>query len=161
MAAKTPFSQEDLNEIFKISPTNPDRVISRESSSLEFKESFGWASLSKYLKTSAAYANTKGGYIVFGIANKPHRICGLSGANLKLFEEIDPEKMSSNFNEHFAPEIGWTLQEFELQGKIFGLLYIHEAEDKPVICTKKRGERTERERHLLPISRPFRAHQIP
>ena len=140
MAAKTPFSQEDLNEIFKISPTDPDRVISRESSSLELKESFGWASLPKYLKTSAAYANTKGGYIVFGIANKPHRLCGLSGANLKLFEDIDPEKMSRNFNEHFAPEIEWTIQEFELQGKVFGLLYIHEAKDKPVICTKNAGK---------------------
>ena len=122
MNAKTPFSQEDLNEIFKISPADPDRVISRESSSLEFKESFGWASLPKYLKTSAAYANTKGGYIVFGIANKPHRLCGLSDANLKLFEDLDPEKMSRNFNEHFAPEIEWTIQEYELQGKVFGFL---------------------------------------
>lgn len=140
MEAKTPFSQEDLNEIFKISPADPERVISRESSSLEFKESFGWASLPKYLKTSAAYANAKGGYIVFGIANKPHRLCGLSGANLKLFEDIDPEKMSRNFNEHFAPEIEWTIQEYELQGKVFGLLYIHEAKDKPVVCTKDAGK---------------------
>ncbi|MEG6503047.1 MULTISPECIES: ATP-binding protein [unclassified Desulfovibrio] len=140
MEAKTPFSQEYLNEIFKISPADPERVISRESSSLEFKESFGWASLPKYLKTSAAYANAKGGYIVFGIANNPHRLCGLSGANLTLFEDIDPEKMSRNFNEHFAPEIGWTIQEYELQGKIFGLLYIYEAKDKPVVCTKDAGK---------------------
>lgn len=140
METKTPFSQEDLNEIFKISPTDPDRVISRESSSLEFKESFGWASLPKYLKTSASYANAKGGYIVFGIANKPHRLCGLSGANLTMFENIDPEKMSRNFNDHFAPEIEWTIQEYELQGKVFGLLYIHEAKDKPVVCTKDAGK---------------------
>lgn len=136
METKTPFSQEDLNEIFKISPTDPERVISRESSVLEFKESFGWGSLPKYLKTSAAYANTKGGYIVFGIANRPHKLCGLAGTNLMLFEDIDPEKMSRNFNDHFAPEIEWTIQEYELQGKVFGLLYIHEAKDKPVVCIK-------------------------
>lgn len=140
MSSNKPFSQEDLNEIFKISPADPERVISRESSSLEFKESFGWASLPKYLKTSAAYANTKGGYIVFGIANKPHRLCGLSGANLKLFEDIDPEKMSRNFNDHFAPEIEWAIQEYELHGKIFGLLYIYEAANKPVACTKDAGK---------------------
>lgn len=140
METKTPFSQEDLNEIFKISPADPDRVISRESSCLEFKESFGWASLPKYLKTSVAYANAKGGYIVFGIANNPHRLCGLSGANLALFEDIDPEKMSRNFNEHFAPEIEWTIQEYELHGKIFGLLYIYEAKDKPVVCIKDAGK---------------------
>ncbi len=140
MEVKTPFSQENLNEIFKTSPIDPERVISRESSSLEFKESFGWASLPKYLKTSAAYANTKGGYIVFGIANKPRRLCGLSGANLRLFEDIDQEKMSQNFNEHFAPEIEWMIQEYELQGKIFGLLYIHEVKDKPVVCIKNSGK---------------------
>ncbi len=140
MRDNKPFSQEDLNEIFKISLADSERVISRESSSLEFKESFGWASLPKYLKTSAAYANTKGGYIVFGIANKPHRLCGLSGTSLKLFEDIDPEKMSRNFNEHFAPEIEWTIQEYELQGKVFGILYIHEAKDKPVVCTKDVGK---------------------
>jgi len=140
MSDNKPFSQKDLNEIFKISPVDPECVISRESSSLEFKESFGWASLPKYLKTSAAYANAKGGYVVFGIANKPHRLCGLSGANLKSFEDIDPEKMSRNFNEHFAPEIEWTIQEYELQGKVFGLLYIHEAKDKPVVCTKDAGK---------------------
>lgn len=139
MGTKTPFSQEDMNDIFKISPVDPERIISRESSNLEFKESFGWASLPKYLKTSAAYANAKGGYIVFGIANKPHNLCGLSGVNLKLFEDIDPEKMSRNFNEHFAPEIEWMIQEYELRGKVFGLLYIHETKDKPVVCTKDAG----------------------
>lgn len=140
METKIPFSQEDLNEIFKISPTDSERVISRESSTLEFKESFGWTSLAKYLKTGAAYANAKGGYIVFGIANRPHRLCGLSETNLRLFEDIDPEKMSRNFNDHFAPEIQWTIQEYDLRGKIFGLLYIHEAKDKPVICTKDAGK---------------------
>ena len=90
------------------------------------------------MKTSAAYANTKGGYIVFGIANRPHRLCGLSGANLNLFEGIDPEKMSLNFNNHFAPEIEWTIQEYELKGKVFGLLYIYlnSPKFKPVMPPK-------------------------
>ena len=140
MEANPPFSKEDLNDIFKISRTKPDRVVSREGQSLEFKESFGWASLPRYLKTSAAYANARGGYIVFGIANQPHRLRGLSGTQLKLFEEIDPERLSRNFNDHFAPEIGWDIHETEFQGKIFGLLYIHEAADKPVVCTRNAGQ---------------------
>ncbi len=136
MADKIPFSQEELNEIFKISLRNPDLVVSRESSSLEFKESFGWLSLSKYLRTCAAYANARGGYIVFGIANRPHRLVGLSGTNLQLFENIDPEKMSRNLNDHFAPEIHWSIHEHELNGTVFGLLYVYEASDKPVVCKK-------------------------
>ncbi len=134
------FTQEALNEIFKISPNDPDRVISRESGSLEFKEAFGWNSLAKYLKTSGAYANTRGGYIVFGISNNPHRLVGLSGNRLKTFQDIDPEKMSQHFNEHFAPEIKWEILEYVLEDRTFGLLYIHEAFDKPVVCTKNAGQ---------------------
>jgi hypothetical protein len=132
----SPFSQEKLNEIFKISPKHSDRIISRESSSLEFKESFGWKSLPKYLKTSAAFANAKGGYLVFGIGRRPHKLLGLSGSRLKQFEGIDPEKITGHFNEAFSPEIAWDIHEYELQGKIYGILYIHECQDKPVICKK-------------------------
>jgi hypothetical protein len=136
MASKKPFTQEALNEIFKISSIKKDQIISRESSVLEFKESFGWNSLPKYMKTSAAFANARGGYIVFGIANRPHKMVGLSGQRLAVFEQIDSEKMSRNLNDYFAPEISWEMQEYELGGKIFGLLFIHESLDKPVVCTK-------------------------
>ena len=131
-----PFSQENLNEIFKISPVKPELVISRENSWLEFKESFGWASLAKYLRSCAAFANVKGGYIVFGIANRPHTLKGLKGKNLESFEALDPEQMSKHFNDHFVPEIEWDIHQYELHGKIYGLLYVHESKNKPVICCK-------------------------
>lgn len=131
-----PFSQEDLNNIFKLSPKYSNRVISRESGNLEFKESFGWKSLSKYLKTCAAFANAKGGYIVFGIGRGPHKLIGIAGNALQSFESVDPEKMTEHFNEHFSPEIGWNMHEYELSGKTYGLLYIYESQDKPVVCTK-------------------------
>jgi hypothetical protein len=131
-----PFSQEKLNEIFKISPSDPERVISRESGNLEFKESFGWKSLAKYLKTVGAFANTRGGYIVFGVSNSPHKLVGLNGENLKSFEVIDSGELTLNLNNHFSPEIQWSLQEYELQGKTYGIIYVKESDGKPVICTK-------------------------
>ncbi|RLB33081.1 MAG: hypothetical protein DRH12_18810 [Deltaproteobacteria bacterium] len=136
LSTRSPFSQEKLNEIFKISSKDPNRIISRESSNLEFKESFGWRSLPKYLKTCAAFANTKGGYIVFGIGRSPHKLLGLSGNSLQQFENIDPAKLSGQFNEYFSPEIEWDIHEYELNGKIYGLLYVYECKDKPVICKK-------------------------
>lgn len=136
MTDSLPFSQEVLNEIFKLSSADPDRLISRESSTVEFKESFGWKSLPKYLKTCAAYANTRGGYIVFGVANKPHRLIGLSGTARQLFETIDPAQLSGHFADYFAPEIHWQIQEYELDKKIYGLLYISESCEKPVVCKK-------------------------
>jgi len=139
MAKGAPFSQEDLNAIFKVSLSKPDRVLARESGTLEFKESFGWRSLPRYLRTCGAYANTRGGYIVFGVSNSPRRLVGLSGESLTFFEDIDPEQMSQNFNDKFAPEIHWDLHEHELNGKTYGLLYIHQADDKPIVCTKNDG----------------------
>lgn len=133
---RSPFSQEKLNDVFKISPKQTDRVISRESSYLEFKESFGWNSLAKYLKTCAAFANAKGGYIVFGIGMRPHELIGLSGNNLQQFVCIDPEKITGYFNEYFSPEILWDIHEYELKGKIYGLLYVYECRGKPVVCKK-------------------------
>lgn len=140
MDAQKPFSQENLNEIFKISPLKPDRVNSRECGWLEFKESFGWASVAKYLRSSAAFANAKGGYLVFGIANQPHTLKGLKGKNLEAFELLDPEQMTKHLSDHFAPEIVWDIHQYELNESIYGLIYIHESRNKPVVCCKDAGK---------------------
>ena len=66
-----PFSLMRLAAIFTPSPKHPDRVNSRENSHLEFKLSYSGASLGKYTKTIAAFANTSGGYLVFGISPIP------------------------------------------------------------------------------------------
>jgi len=137
LTERAPFSHEKLNEIFEVSSKHPDRLIARESSIIEFKESFGWKSLAKYLKTCAAFANTRGGYIIFGIGQRPHKLLGLMGSNLKMFESIDPEILSSHFNEYFSPELIWNIHQYELNTKSFGILYISECICKPVICKKE------------------------
>lgn len=42
-ATSAPFSANHLNQIFQVSPKHADRLISRESGWLEFKDSFNWA----------------------------------------------------------------------------------------------------------------------
>lgn len=137
-----PFSQENLNNIFKVSSKYPDRLNSRESGWLEFKEKFGFASLSKYAKTMAAFANTQGGYIVFGIKNKPHKMTGL---NEEEFSGVDPEKLTRGLNEIFSPEIEWEANVHEYKGKTFGLIYTFESQNKPVVARKNSGEVKEAE----------------
>jgi hypothetical protein len=139
MNSREHFSQAILNDIFALSPKTPNCVNSRESSNLEFKESFGLAGLAAYTKTFAAFSNTKGGYIVFGIANRPHRLVGLTAKALRLFEDLDPQKVSGFLNEHFAPEIHWEMQVHQVGGKDYGLLYVHESSEKPVMCTRDGG----------------------
>lgn len=133
MKTGEPFSQDALNKIFMISPKHPDRLVSRESSWLEFKEAFGFKSLGRYIRSAAAFANAKGGYIVYGVANRPHKLIGLKEHS---FDDLDPEKLTQFLNEHFDPEIEWTRHLHELNGKTFGLLYVAGSRNRPVICKK-------------------------
>jgi hypothetical protein len=136
-SASGAFSQTHLNAIFQTSPSQKDRLVTRESSWLEFKKAFNWGGRAKYTRTCAAFANTKGGFIVFGVGNNPRTLDGLQQSN---FDEIDPEKVTDFFNEYFAPEIEWYMHIHEFQGKSFGLLYVAESRSKPIICTKTVGE---------------------
>jgi uncharacterized ATP-binding protein UU034 len=134
------FSQEKLEMIFKVDSNSPDRVISRESTWLEFKESFGWGSITKYAKSMAAFANVKGGYIVYGVKNSPHLLIGLKDRRLQDFENIDPERLANSLNEIFAPEINWDMMLYEFQGKKYGIIYIGECSNKPVMCIKGKDD---------------------
>ena len=111
-------------------------IIDIQPHTLEFKQSFGWNSLAKYMKTFAAYSNAKGGYIAFGISNRPHKLVGLNSDALQIFDSIDPEKLTEALNDHFAPEIVWSNQIYDWNGKRYGIFYISESLEKPVVCTK-------------------------
>lgn len=133
MSSPSPFSQEVLNRIFTVSAKHSGRLLSRESGWLEFKEAFGFQNLGKYIRSAAAFANAKGGYIVYGVANSPHDLIGLRDDR---FNDLDPEKLTTYLCEHFDPELHWDRHLHELDGKTFGLLYFHESRNKPVICRK-------------------------
>jgi hypothetical protein len=132
-----PFSQDALNRIFKVGPKHPDRLITRESSDLEFKQSFSVGNLWKYARTGASFANCHGGYIVFGIMPSPHTVCD---GRLDRFDKTDPEKISNFFNEHFAPELVWHAHQHEFSGMSFPILYFPESKKKPVVCTRATEE---------------------
>jgi len=127
-----PFSDAALKRILKVTDSNPDLLHSRESTYLEFKESFNWAGRARYAKTCAAFANTRGGYLVFGIADKARRVVGLPTS---AFDIRDPTTITQYFNEHFSPEIKWDAMFYDLRGHRLGILYTFEHTGKPVICT--------------------------
>lgn len=137
-----PFSLEDLNNIFKTSSKHPNRVISRESGWLEFKEKFNFGSMAKYARTMAAFANAKGGYIVFGVKNDPRKMIGMDE---DMFNSIDPQKLTEILNDLFSPEIHWGTHIYEFNGKSFGVIYTHESKFKPVVAKKGGGEVKEAE----------------
>jgi len=126
-------TKEWLDQFFSAVDEN-NILRRRESVSIEFKEIFDWGTKeykSKIAKSAAAFSNNRGGVIVFGVANKPHKIKGTSN-----FEETDDAEISTFFTNHFTPEIQFERKENEISGFKIGLLIIFESKFKPVVCTK-------------------------
>lgn len=63
-----------LDEIKNLLSLRKDgSLYHRESQTLEFKESFNFAGLSEYFRDFAAFANNKGGWLIFGVKDRPKR----------------------------------------------------------------------------------------
>lgn len=133
-------SEIALLKIFKKSTRNASLIGTNEGITVEYKESFGWKSLSEYFKAMAAFSNRDGGYIIFGIKDKPHELLGLKSEALKRFEEIDNQVWSTHLREHFSPEIIWEKIIFNFEANNYGVLYTYSAKEKPVICKKDADE---------------------
>lgn len=133
-------SEIALLKIFKKSTRNASLIGTNEGITVEYKESFGWKSLSEYFKAMAAFSNRDGGYIIFGIKDNPHELLGLKSEALKRFEEIDNQVWSTHLREHFSPEIIWEKIIFNFEGNNYGVLYTYSAKEKPVICKKDADE---------------------
>ena len=127
------FSVENLGPIFQTETAGSDKLKSRENGSLEFKESFNWGNKSEYARTIAAFANAKGGYLVFGVTNSPRKLKGLA---TDKFETTDTAKITEFLNEYFHPEIQWEMSTYDFQEKKFGIIYVKESFNKPIVCAK-------------------------
>lgn len=134
MQKGNPLSADILTNLFRTSPKDPLRIINREGSTIEFKESYSHAGMAQYFKTIAAFANNSGGYIIFGVGDKPRRLLGLKEKNLSQFEELKVEEFTKNLLEYFSPEIRWEHCTFEYKGMSFGVIYTEPLLNKPCIC---------------------------
>lgn len=98
----------------------------------------------------AAYANNRGGYIIFGVKDNPREIVGLKNNN---FENLNQEQFTDAINSLFSPAIDWECGTLTIPAehlKTFGnekveketveikigWLYAEQAENKPVIAQK-------------------------
>lgn len=124
-------SDSVLNEILKCDLN--DCVLAPESETLEFKEVYDWDSSkevrSKYAKSLAAFANNKGGYLVFGVENRSKFVVGISN-----FDQIDQESITSFLNRAFQPSIKYHKRSFTFNGKQLGVFYVEKRLDIPIIC---------------------------
>lgn len=137
------FTQSEVyKKIFAFHDSIPNRIVARESSWLEFKEAFNWLSKDRYAKSIAAFANGRGGFLVFGIKNLPRELVGLQSNN---FETTDEAKITGYLNTVLSPEIEYEKFTVQIKNKTVGILSVAEAKFKPVICIKNDGELREAE----------------
>ena len=128
-----------LKELLKRKPGG--NLYHRESQTLEFKESFNLAGLPEYCRDFAAFANNRGGYLVFGVTDRPkRRAVGLREKAAEQFDKLDPERLSGELLKVFSAEIVWHHDVFKIGKKTFGAFYVEEARTKTVICKKDEGK---------------------
>jgi hypothetical protein len=71
------FSKRNLEYLFECRADKPNILKRKESTELEVKANFNWGDNAKYGKLFCSLANNKGGYVIFGIKDKPHELVGL------------------------------------------------------------------------------------
>lgn len=128
----SPFSTKQLEFLFQ-TRTGTDISHRREGMTIEFRENFHLSNefLAKTAKTMAAYANNRGGYLIFGVTDKPHTLKGMTNDKF----QADPNKLSQFLSTHFQPAMYWDMHTHHMEGKSFGLIYVHEVVKKPVVAS--------------------------
>lgn len=112
---ENPFSGSTKANLIRVREKGSDLyVLTRESSTKEFKENFTWGSIGLYIRTMAAFANARGGYIFFGVTDNPRKAVGLSAKAKSDFDNLDHAKLTEGLNDLFSPEIHWELGLIEL-----------------------------------------------
>lgn len=106
------------------------RVASREGKHREFKQQVNVREMPGYGKTLAAFSNTDGGVLLFGITDAPRHIVGVDGAF------PDEAQWSNALRNSFAPEIEFAIREYEVNGRAVVAIGVDRAEDPPIACLR-------------------------
>lgn len=130
--------QQQISELLRLKKNG--FLYHREGQELEFKEQFNLAGLGDYFRDFAAFANNRGGYLIFGVKDSPRTRVGLNKKSTEHFQTIDPEKITGFLLDIFSSEISWEQHEVTIGEKIFGAFKIHEASVKPIIAKKDEGK---------------------
>lgn len=110
-----------------------------ETDEFECKEGFNLRSFSKPLRTIAGYANNRGGYLFFGVKDKPlgFVVCGLADDR---FTNTDQNKFSQTIRSVLEPTPRFRVASLKLDALTVGIIYVEPHNAKPVIASKCEGE---------------------
>ena len=123
---------KNLDELIQFD-TKSLAVSSRESKHREYKEDFLVADLSDYTKILAAFGNASGGYILFGISNKPRQIVGVT-------HDIDEAQWVDRIRQDFDPEIPIATAEYAVGRLKVLAVGVDQVISRPILCKRSRSK---------------------
>ena len=127
-------------QVFEFLRDKDGRLYHREGQELEFKEQFNFGGIAEYLRDFSAFANNRGGFLIFGVTDSPRKAQGLSDSAADQFDKIDPQRISGYILDKFSSDIDWCHDIVKYKGKTFGYFFIRQHLSKPVICKKDEGK---------------------
>lgn len=114
-----------------------EKLIIEETDRFELKESLNFSNRAEYARLIAALANARGGLILFGVRDADRQVMGIKAGKLSGY---DPAKLNQYLSTTFAPVPLWQKGEVQVAGKTVGVIFVPEADEKPLICLKDDGE---------------------
>ena len=115
------------------------RCTAGETDEFECKEGFSLRNFSKPLRTIAGFANNRGGYLFFGVKDKPDAfaVCGLADDR---FTDTDQNKFSQTIRSVLEPTPRFRVATLKLDALTVGVIYVEPHSAKPVIASKNEGD---------------------
>ena len=115
------------------------RCTAGETDEFECKENFNLKGFGKPLKTIAGFANHRGGYLFFGVKDKPDgfAVCGLKDYR---FTDTDQNKFSQTIRAALEPTPRFRVATVMLDGLTVGVIHVEPHNSRPVIAGKTENE---------------------
>lgn len=109
-----------------------------ETDEYECKEGFNLRSFGTPLKAIAGFANNRGGYLFFGVQDKPtdFEVCGLKDGR---FTDTDQNKFSQTIRSVLEPTPRFRVGVVTLDGLSVGVIHVEPHNAKPIIASKTEG----------------------
>lgn len=134
-----PISDKVLRSFFAKGNDEIWRCTAGETDEFECKENFNLRSFGKPLKTIAGFANHRGGYLFFGVKDKPEgfAVCGLKDDR---FTDTDQNKFSQTIRSALEPTPRFRVASLSLGDMTVGVIHVEAHASKPVIAGKTENE---------------------
>ena len=91
--------------------------------------------MSDYTKALAAFANADGGYLIFGVSNRPRQIVGVTN-------EIDEAQWIDRLRQDFDPELLINIANYRVGSLNVFVVGVDQLPFRPVVCRKTRTKQS-------------------